>query len=183
MKHILTLAIFLCASSLAFAQFNHVETGPNGNKIAEGQYNADPGINPGDSKDVIAQKMGAVHKIGSWKYWFDNGQLSAEEHYDNNGNVTGVWKTWYNDGKLASEIDYTTGKAVYYHPNGAKSEEGTVNQYQQRTGKWQGWFEDGKLNYIGSFDNAGRKDGVWQYYDDQGNIVGTEHYSQGAMVN
>ena len=72
MKRILTLALFLCASTWAFAQYNHVEVGLNGNKTAEGQYNANPGINPGDSKETIATKMSTVYKIGTWKYWFES---------------------------------------------------------------------------------------------------------------
>ena len=183
MKRILTLAFFLCASSWAFAQYNHVQVGPNGNTIEEGQYNADPGISPNDSKEIIAQKMAMVHKIGVWKYWYDNGTLSAEEHYDNGGMPVGVWKTYHSNGQVASEIDKSSGAAVFYHPNGQKAEEGTINGAQQRVGDWQGWHENGQLNYKGSYTAAGEKNGTWIYYDTSGNVTATEHYTNGVMTN
>jgi hypothetical protein len=69
MKRLLTIAFFVGASTVAFAQYNHIETDPNGNKIQEGQYSANPGISAGDSKATIATKMSAVHKTGTWQYW------------------------------------------------------------------------------------------------------------------
>lgn len=183
MKRILTLALFLCASTWAFAQYNHVEVGLNGNKTAEGQYNANPGINPGDDKETIATKMSVVYKIGTWKYWFENGTLAAEEHYDNNGNPTGIWKTWHNNGMVASEVDKTTGNAVFYHPNGKKAEEGKINNNQQRVGNWQGWFESGNLNYTGSYNSIGQKNGDWKYYDENGTLTTTQKFVNDVLQN
>jgi antitoxin component YwqK of YwqJK toxin-antitoxin module len=181
MKRLLTISLFVFACTVAFAQYNQVQFGPNGNKIEEGQYNADPGLTPTDSKEIIAQKMSAIHKIGTWKYWFDNGQLTAEEHYDMSGNPTGIWKSYYADGTLESEVNKTTGAVVYYHANGTKAEEGTMNINNERTGVWKGWHDNGKLNYTGAWTSTGQKNGVWQYYDTNENIVGTEHWTNGVM--
>jgi antitoxin component YwqK of YwqJK toxin-antitoxin module len=183
MKKLITLALFLCASTWAFAQYNHVEVGPNGNKTEEGQYNANPGINAGDSKAVIAQKMSVIYKIGTWRYWHENGQLAAEEQYDNSGNPTGIWKTWYNNGTLESVINKTTGAVTYYHPNGQKSEEGTINVNNQRVGSWQGWHENGNLNYRGDYNSVGQKNGAWQYYDSNGTIYQTQQYVNDVLTN
>jgi antitoxin component YwqK of YwqJK toxin-antitoxin module len=183
MKRILTIALFVGASTLAFAQYNHVQVGPNGNKIEEGQYNANPGVQPGDSKETIATKMAAVHKTGTWKYWFDNGQIAAEEYYDNNGNPVGIWKNWHNNGQLATEMNQTTGAAVFYHPNGQKAEEGTINANHQRTGAWSGWHENGKLNYTGTYTSTGEKDGTWKFYNLEGVVVTTEVFNNGVKKN
>ncbi|GAB4142377.1 MAG: hypothetical protein Fur0041_17490 [Bacteroidia bacterium] len=176
MKHIIAITLFLIGSTVAFAQYTHVETGPNGNKISEGQYDKNPGILSTDNKQTIAQKMATVHKIGNWKYWFDNGQLSAEEHYDNSGNPTGIWKTYHINGKIASETNFATGKTTIYHPNGNKAEEGTINKQHQRTGNWQGWYESGKLNYTGAYDNTGNKKGTWTFYTEDGVVSGKENH-------
>lgn len=183
MKKLLALTLFLCVSSFAFAQYNHVLTGPNGNKIEEGQYNADPGIQPGDSKETIANKMAGVHKIGTWKYWFDNGQMSSEEHYTPGGTPTGTWKTWFINGQIASQVEFSTGAAVYYHDNGQKMEEGKVNTSFQRIGTWQGWHANGNINYKGSYTNTGLKTGAWQFFDAAGKSYATQNYANGELVN
>jgi antitoxin component YwqK of YwqJK toxin-antitoxin module len=180
MKRLLTISLFVLASTLGFAQYNHVEFAPNGTKIQEGQYNANPGVLPTDSKEVIAQKMALVHKTGTWKYWFENGQQLAEQHYTSTGGTTGTWKTWTIGGQLESEVNYTAGTAVYYHPNGAKAEEGTITANNQRTGTWKGYHENGKLNYSGTWVAAG-KNGTWTYYDNNGNVSGTEVWHNGVM--
>jgi antitoxin component YwqK of YwqJK toxin-antitoxin module len=180
MKRLLTISLFVLASTLGFAQYNHVQYAPNGTKIQEGQYNVDPGILPGDSKETISQKMALVHKTGTWNYWFDNGQQLAEEHYNNAGGHIGTWKNWEFNGNLSAEVNYTTGTAVYYHPNGTKAEEGTVDAAGNRTGTWKGYHENGQLNYVGTMGTAG-KTGTWTYYDYAGNVVGTEHWNNGVM--
>jgi antitoxin component YwqK of YwqJK toxin-antitoxin module len=182
MKKIIAIAFFVFASSFAFAQYNHVGTGANGNKVEEGQYNADPGIQAGDNKETIARKMAAVHKIGTWKYWFENGKMLAEEHYDNTGNLIGVWKAWHDNGQLSSQIDYAAHTAVLYHPNGQKMEEGKMNAQNDRTGTWTGWHENGNVNYIGAFDANGLKTGVWQYYDSNGAPYASQTFANGELV-
>jgi antitoxin component YwqK of YwqJK toxin-antitoxin module len=180
MKRLLTISLFVLTATLGFAQYNHVQYAPNGTKVQEGQYNANPGILPGDTKEIIAQKMGQVYKTGTWKYWFENGQQLAEEFYTSTGGYTGTWKTWEIGGQLASVINYTTGAAVYYHPNGTKAEEGTVNASNQRTGTWKGYHENGQLNYTGAW-SANGKTGTWTYYDNNGQVSGTESWSNGVM--
>jgi antitoxin component YwqK of YwqJK toxin-antitoxin module len=183
MKRLLSISIFVLASTLGFAQYNHVLMAPNGTMTEQGQYNADPGITANDSKQTIEQKMSMVHKIGIWKYWYDSGTKLAEEEYTNAGAPTGIWKSWHTNGQLASEVNHATGTAVYYHENGAKAEEGTVNANSERTGTWKGWHDNGKLNYTGSWTATGQKTGVWQYYDSNEQLTGTEHWNNGIMVN
>jgi antitoxin component YwqK of YwqJK toxin-antitoxin module len=172
----LFLGLSLLLASSVFAQYNYTETGANGNTTVQGQYNADPGINSGDSKQTTATKLAAVYKIGNWKYWAENGTLSAEEHYTTSGVRMGVWKTWSNDGVLATEINFSTGQAVYYHANGQKAEEGGINADMKQTGAWKGWHSNGTLNYEGSYDQNGNKIGTWKFYDAQGNSIGTENH-------
>lgn len=175
MKKILLALAFICSTSYAFAQYSYIETGANGNTVIQGTYNADPGLVAGDSKNTVATKLAAVYKVGVWKYWHENGTLTAEEHYDISGNRTGVWKTWNLDGTVATEINFTTGLATYYHTNGAKAEEGGINNQMQQTGAWKGWHANGQLNYTGTFDANGNKTGVWNFYDSSGNSIGTEN--------
>jgi antitoxin component YwqK of YwqJK toxin-antitoxin module len=172
----LFLSLSLALSCTLVAQYNHVVTAPNGNIIIQGQYTADPGLTPTDSKETIATKMAAVTQIGSWKYWTEAGVLICEEHYTTSGVRTGVWKTWTNTGVLSGEINFAAGTAVFYHPNGQKAEEGHMNTNMVRTGTWKGWHENGTLNYEGTFDSNGTKIGLWKFFDAQGNSLGTENH-------
>lgn len=183
MKRLLSISFFVLTSTFGFAQYHHVQVGPNGNTTEDGQYNADPGISANDSKETIAQKMLLVHKTGNWKYYYDTGTLVAEEYYTSSGAKTGTWKSYHPSGALASEINYATGSAVYFHTNGTKAEEGTVNQANQRTGTWKGWHENGKINYTGAWTSTGMKNGVWKYFDTAEQLVGTEQWNNGIMSN
>ncbi|MCE2771899.1 MAG: hypothetical protein LW750_00410 [Bacteroidetes bacterium] len=176
MNKLIISAIATFSFVVSFAQYTHTDYAPNGNKLAQGQYNANPKIQAGDSKETIAQKLSGVHKMGSWKYWYDNGQVSAEETYDNNGKPTGVWKTYYNTGAAATEVNYITGVAKYYYPNGKVSEEGTMDSQQRRIGTWKGFHENGAVNYTGSYGNTGAKVGTWTYYSPYGVVTGTEKF-------
>ncbi|MCK6641840.1 MAG: hypothetical protein L6Q81_17310 [Bacteroidia bacterium] len=176
MKRILLIATFVLSATFAFAQYTYTETGANGNTIVSGQYNADPGIVAGDSKQTIATKLAAVYKVGVWKYWTEAGLLQAEEHYTATGERTGVWKTWHTNGQLSTEINFATQTAVFYHENGQKAEEGGMNNQMVRIGNWNGWHANGKLNYSGSYDSNGKKIGTWKFYDISGNSLGTENH-------
>jgi antitoxin component YwqK of YwqJK toxin-antitoxin module len=176
MKKIFFIATFVLSATIAFAQYTYTETGANGNVLVSGQYNADPGVLPTDSKQTKATKLAAVYKIGVWKYWTESGMIQAEEHYTSAGVRTGIWKTWHLNGQLSGEINFSAGTAVLYHENGQKAEEGGINNQMVRIGTWNGWHANGKLNYTGSYDNNGVKIGTWKFFDIAGNSLGTENH-------
>lgn len=183
MKRLITITVLVLASTLGFAQYNHVQYSPTGQMLEQGQYSADPGINANDSKETIMQKMSLVHKIGTWQYWFSAGTLAAEEHYTTTGAPTGIWKSWHSNGQLSAQVNYATGEAVFYHLNGAKAEEGHINAANQRIGDWKGWHDNGKLNYSGSWTSNGQKNGAWVFYDTSEQLVATEHWTNGVKTN
>ena len=183
MKRLFLISIFLGVQVLSFAQYNHTQLYANGNIVEQGQYNADPGITSTDSKETIAKKLAVVHKIGTWKYQYENGSLVAEEYYSNAGISIGVWKNWHVNGKLSSEINRTTGMATYYHQNGSKAEEGIINAAGQHTGNWKGWHENGKVNYVGTWTSTGLKTGTWKYNDTNEQLFGTEIWNNGVLVH
>jgi antitoxin component YwqK of YwqJK toxin-antitoxin module len=178
----LILLLLTAVSGFLKAQYHYTETSAAGIMLVDGWYNADPKLLPGDSKDVIAQKMAAVHKVGTWKHYFDTGKLAVEEHYTAAGIPEGNWKQWHPDGKLSQEINYTTGKAIFYHANGVVAETGMMKGFI-RVGNWEGYHQNGKVNFTGSYDAMGNKDGVWMIYDVSGNLMAKETYSKGKFVS
>lgn len=181
-RFLFTLLVMTGAVNLLNAQFHYTEKSPTGVVLVDGWYNTDPQLLATDSKDVIAQKMAAVHKVGTWMYYFETGKLAIEEHYTTAGNPEGTWKQWYADGTLSQDINYTTGKAVFYHANGTKAEAGMMKGFI-RVGKWEGWHENGKVNFVGNYDAQGNKDGEWLIYDNAGNLMSKEVYSKGKFVS
>jgi antitoxin component YwqK of YwqJK toxin-antitoxin module len=183
MKRILAAALIIISAATAVAQTKTVYYPGTQQKLSEGKLlGADATVLATDfeslPKDVQQQKMQNVTKDGKWSYYFLNGNISAEEHY-NNGLMTGVWKGFYDNGKLNYEIDFATGKAVYYYENGNKQSEGKMLPGMVKDGKWTGWFENGTVNYDGTYVN-GQKDGDWNFYNLQGKHTDIQTFSNGA---
>jgi len=46
---------------------------------------------------------------GTWKRWYANGVLAAENNY-RNGKSQGTWKYWDSEGKLTRQLEYWEGQ-------------------------------------------------------------------------
>lgn len=171
------IALFFTAS----AQNKKVENWPNGNKKSEGVVIGDSQIDPNASKEVQARQSVNIIKDGKWNTWFEDGTIRSEEYY-NKGTTTGAWKVWYDNGQLESDINFTTGKAVYFHKNGKKQSEGGIAAGMVNTGKWTGYHENGNKNYEGTYTMEGKKDGTWTWYDENGKVTTVQIYQNGELV-
>jgi len=85
--------------------------------------------------------------------YYDNGNVLSQIHYLD-GKRDGSCRYWYDDGTLMNEGFYKNGKM---------------------TGRWMSYFEDGQLESHGTYKYIesgvySRKDGVWQYYYDNGKL-------------
>lgn len=73
-----------------------------------------------------------------------------------------------------------TGEYVTYHSNGQKA---TV--YHLKGGMLHNaaltYKKNGQLDYSGSYF-YGKKDGIWQQWDDHGKLIATAHYEGGAKT-
>ncbi len=185
MKLLYSTTILLLISGFSFAQQVKTEFYENGTKKSEGVLLGADNDSPQDiekqSKDVRYQKSINAFKDGKWTYWFENGQLSAEQYY-NKGEMTGVWKSWYKDGKLGSEVNLTKGTAMYWYANGNKSSEGKMSTGMHHEGNWTGWYENGNKNYEGAYIN-GQKEGTWKWYNEKGEKLQEEVYKAGALIS
>jgi antitoxin component YwqK of YwqJK toxin-antitoxin module len=174
--------LFASAFSIAmFAQQTAVEYWPNGTKKSEGVMLNAQAVNATDSKAVQAQKMQNAAKDGKWSYWFENGQLSSEEHYSS-GAMIGTWKSWYNNGQISSQIDFSNSNAAFYHANGQKESEGKMYSGMKKDGKWTGWYDNGKMNYEGMYSD-GKKTGTWIYYSETGAKTAEQVFNAGELVS
>jgi hypothetical protein len=73
-----------------------------------------------------------------------------------------------------------TGEYVTYHSNGQKA---TV--YHLKKGLLHNatltYKKNGQLDYSGSYF-FGKKDGIWQQWDEHGKLVATAHYEEGSKT-
>ena len=86
------------------------------------------------------------------EYW-DNGQVLSQIHYLD-GKRDGSCRHWYKNGQLMNEGFYKNGKMI---------------------GPFMSYYENGKIQNHGNYKYTesgvySRKDGVWKYYYDTGQI-------------
>jgi antitoxin component YwqK of YwqJK toxin-antitoxin module len=82
-------------------------------------------------------------------------------------------KTYYDSAKTKVKEIYTYSES--FDPMTMKSN-GT-----KKDGAYFKYFENGKLEITGYYKKD-KKSGLWKYYDIQGNIVRTENYLNGELV-
>lgn len=123
-------------------------------------------------------------KDSTWKYFDSKGNLSAIECYKNT-KMHGIWKTYYQaDTAIAELTTYKEGK---------------------KNGPWKQFFKSGKLKCAGFYFNEnldgeyigfntegitlykgqysdGLREGLWEYFTDEGTLKTKEWYKEGEMV-
>mgnify|MGYP003976923473 FL=1 len=93
--------------------------------------------------------------------WHDNGQKKCEGS-TRDAQRDGIWTTWYENGQKSREVNYLNGVP---------------------TGSWTTWYETGEIKRIGSFDQKGRKDGLWAWYDKDGHERARADYRGEPFLN
>ena len=126
----------------------------DGNLMAEGKY--------------VDQKKDSI-----WHYYSQyDGILLSEEIYENKIKK-GVWRTFYPEQKVAEEMSYFAdqkhGPWVQYYTDGSIKMKG---QYKN----------DGKIETKGVYSNS-LKEGIWQTFDEEGELLKEETYSKGKIAN
>jgi len=99
----------------------------------------------------------SLQKTGYWVGYYDSGELRYEGYFEN-GKETGLFKYYYKSGNLDIELFYITpgiyAEARIYYSN------------------------DGDFSAIKALGNYCDKKrcGLWEYFDDKGNILSKENY-------
>jgi len=92
--------------------------------------------------------------------WHENGNKSGHVEYDKNGTQIGLSISWYENGNMKARCEmhqgWIHGTYETFHPNGVLSE-----SFQAKYGS---------------------KDGESTSYDENGNVIAVERYSDGDLV-
>lgn len=108
-------------------------------------------------------------KQGVWKSYYPNERLKKEERYKDDL-LNGYVKLYNAQGKLESATLYLNGKEESDENNQADFDINTVYNI------------DGSIKSTSVYNKAGKKDGVTNYYDKEGNITASEFYKNGYLL-
>ena len=133
-------------------------------------------------------------KIGIWKTWYPNGQLSDSGQYNivvkSNIRVHDSDSTFfqvdtnYIRGRIKEKYSFPVGKWVSYYSNGKIKNTGTYLPFGfVEAQALQIPAEGDSLKFVYTFTfPEGMKTGIWKLYDENGKIEEQENYVNGVFV-
>ncbi len=144
-------------------------------------------------------------KQGSWKFFWDNGNLQLEGHYVND-KKNGFFKEYDEKGNFIAVVKFENDiliedaketkqleKRTSYFPNGKIAitatyynniPDGIRREYDTLGNIIQGYiFENGVLKFEGITDLSGKREGLWKEYYETGEVRSIGHYKNGNPIN
>jgi antitoxin component YwqK of YwqJK toxin-antitoxin module len=119
--------------------------------------------------------------------WYDNSLIEFIGNNLPNSENGYNEKYFYENGQLEAERIEHMGKQVYkeYFENGVVKIIGKYDNYfYNKVGKWQQFYNTGKpeseSNYSEIKPNV--EDGIWKWWDENGNLILTKEYLNGKLV-
>ncbi len=118
--------------------------------------------------------------VGELNYYYTNGTVENTVTLDESGRENGKGTLYDIDGKKYHETEFVSGeiKEIRFY-----DKKGNMSVLSERKGKklnYQMNYPDGKVNITGKYD-GNKKEGLWKYYDEYGNLSKTEKYVDGQV--
>ena len=161
----------------------------------------------GEKKALMCYDPGGIRVFS--RLFYMNGKIAAEGNYTN-ARKDSVWRYYsYYSGTLSYVETYLDGRkngqSAKYYSNGRVAEYLDWKS-DMKHGKWLQFYEDSVLRLSAHFTMdeldgpymtyntqnqpvikgqylQGRLDGIWQYYDDDGQLEFELHYNNGTLLN
>jgi antitoxin component YwqK of YwqJK toxin-antitoxin module len=121
------------------------------------------------SSEKINRKDNNGLKQGVWKSYFANKRLEKEERYKNDL-LNGYVKVYNKQGKLETAILYINGVE--------QSKEDNLADFDIETE----FHSNGAVKSNITYNLAGKKDGIANYFDEDGNVSSSEFYKNGFLL-
>lgn len=103
----------------------------------------------------------------------------------NNLAEDGEYITYHENGKKDAVFNMKAGVAdgqvSFFYPSGIQKETGAFVD-GKRHGKWLKWDETGKTIISEAHYAAGKKDGTWKIFDENGTLRFEMHYNKGKKI-
>jgi len=123
--------------------------------------------------------MNGDKKVGVWRYYYDNYELSAEGNYNDEGSKTGIWKYYFSSGRLKGVENYATNEVTNYNEDGSKIEHFFLKD-DKIHGKVEIFYPCGQLNEVVEFKD-GKRHGKGEDYFVTGERRSTYQYKEGEL--
>ena len=120
--------------------------------------------------------------IGTKINYHSNGNLKGKVLFDENGKKSGVIEDFDFDGVKYSELDYTNGNVVGYRMYNKAGDIISEGAKQGGDFQFKGISPDGVLKTEGLYNSKGGKEGVWKYYDNNGNLNEESEFEKGEQI-
>jgi hypothetical protein len=123
------------------------------------------------------------------QYWRSNGNLKVKKKsirsQSDRTNFVGIyWETHCENGQVVNKYNCNTNETqhiINYYCNGNKMNE-FVNVGYDWEGPFTTWFENGQMESNGHYSKT-KKQGKWQYWDENGKFIKEELYKDGVLLN
>ena len=119
---------------------------------------------------------------GIWEIYFDNGQLYCKCNFKNNYK-DGIWEYYWENGQLSSKELYDNGEFIKSLPLTESKKLFIPRKLSGENSRWSDWNKeqpiiDGKR--INQYDLEGRKEGYWEeYWDPEERSLSKGNYING----
>ena len=124
------------------------------------------------------------HPEGLWIFYYPDGKTEhLKENYEN-GKLSGIRYEYFENGKLAKEETYKfnllAGPYKTYYQAGGVEAEGELRS-NRRHGLFTAYHPNGKIKEQGEYI-ADKKHKEWKEFDEHGNLVKTDVFKAGLLV-
>lgn len=118
----------------------------------------------------LKERMLTAKKNGAYKWYYENGKLSAQQFYKK-GIIVNTTLCYYESGKLkrlvSPPIKDSLKYAIEFYETGEKKIETYLLGDDFIDKSWVGFFKNGQIKKRGLLEK-GLKKGVWEFYFDNG---------------
>lgn len=119
------------------------------------------------------------------KQYYPDGKLLSEKKYTNKEHSDWKETKYFENGNVSSEAEYRnwkfTGTAVIFFPNGQENFQQEYDTSGLSDGLYQLWNQNGQLKETGLYVH-GKKDGQWDTFFDNGQKESEKHYKMGEKA-
>lgn len=134
---------------------------------------------PNKLREVSKYKNGIIlSSIG----YHQNGQIETEQQFDEKGLATGKQLVYDKEGNIVGERNYRNGLYNGTVMNITDNKK-TVENYKDGVidGKYAEYYANQKIKEEGVYLPEYKKDGVWKYWGENGNILEEKKYKKGKL--
>lgn len=121
-------------------------------------------------------------KNGIWKYYYLNGKIKGIEHWEL-GKKNGEQFGFHKNGVLNYFVFFKDGEVercrYWYDENGNKTTERCLGDSLWIEKEWNDEFN---IVRVGNMDTGNWVDGIWKYYDKNGELIKEEVWDKGKLI-